>query len=61
MIMLFQDIYDQSTPLSPVIFILSPGADPANDVIKLADRMGFGGTKLKLLALGYLFLIYNTV
>ena len=46
-------IYDQSTALTPVIFVLSPGADPAFDVFKLGEEMGFKpGAKLKYMALG---------
>ena len=48
----YQTIYDLSTPYSPIIFILSPGADPGNDVRKLADKLGFSGTKLKEHPLG---------
>lgn len=48
----YQDIYDLSTASAPIIFILSPGADPANDVRKLAEKLGFGGTKLKEHPLG---------
>lgn len=48
----FQNIFDQSTPLSPVVFILSPGADPQSDLQKLAETLGFGGNKLKFLSLG---------
>ena len=33
-------VFDQSTPTRPVVFILSPGADPAGDLTKLADRSG---------------------
>ena len=48
----FENIYDQSTPQSPIVFILSPGADPAGDLGKLADRMGYGGNRFKFLAMG---------
>ena len=48
----FESIYDQSTPLSPIVFILSPGADPAGDLGKLAERMGYGGNRFKFLAMG---------
>ncbi|PRP82215.1 dynein-1-alpha heavy chain, flagellar inner arm I1 complex, partial [Planoprotostelium fungivorum] len=48
----YQDIYDLSTSSAPIIFILSPGADPASDVRKLAEKLGFGGTKLKEHPLG---------
>jgi dynein heavy chain len=34
------------------VFILSPGSDPLSDVSKLAEAMGFAGTKFKYLALG---------
>ncbi|XP_038229191.1 dynein axonemal heavy chain 10 [Dermochelys coriacea] len=48
----FEAIFEQSTPNSPIVFILSPGSDPASDLMKLADRMGFGGNRLKFLAMG---------
>lgn len=48
----FDAIYEQSTPSSPIVFILSPGSDPASDLMKLAERSGFGGNKFKFLAMG---------
>jgi dynein heavy chain len=45
-------VYDQTTPTIPVVFILSPGADPASDLAKLAETLGFGGNRLKFLSLG---------
>ena len=48
----FESVFEQSTPLSPIVFILSPGADPAGDLGKLAERMGYGGNRLKFLAMG---------
>ncbi|XP_043925694.1 dynein axonemal heavy chain 10 [Protopterus annectens] len=48
----FEAIFEQSTPNSPVVFILSPGSDPASDLIKLAERSGFGGNRIKFLAMG---------
>ncbi|XP_006149290.1 dynein heavy chain 10, axonemal [Tupaia chinensis] len=48
----FEAIFEQSTPNSPIVFILSPGSDPASDLMKLADRSGFGGNRLKFLAMG---------
>ncbi|XP_058850532.1 dynein axonemal heavy chain 10 [Acipenser ruthenus] len=48
----FEAIFDQSTPNSPIVFILSPGSDPASDLMKLAERTGFGGSRLKFLAMG---------
>lgn len=32
------NVYEQSSPTAPVVFILSPGADPAKDLVKLAKR-----------------------
>ncbi|XP_072163343.1 dynein axonemal heavy chain 10-like [Diadema setosum] len=48
----FEAIFDQSSPFSPIVFILSPGSDPASDLTKLAERSGFGGNKLKFLSMG---------
>ncbi|KAG5458391.1 MAG: dynein, axonemal, heavy chain 10, partial [Olpidium bornovanus] len=48
----YQSIFEQSSPTSPVVFILSPGADPQSDLQKLAETLGFGGNRLKFLSLG---------
>jgi dynein heavy chain len=48
----FEAIWEQSTPLSPIVFILSPGSDPTTDLYKLAERTEFGTSKVKLLAMG---------
>ncbi|KAK9891062.1 hypothetical protein WA026_013388 [Henosepilachna vigintioctopunctata] len=48
----FDNIYEQSNPTTPVIFILSPGSDPTAELMKLADRYGFGGGKFRYLSLG---------
>ena len=48
----FDAIHEQSTPFSPIVFILSPGSDPATDLMKLAERSGFEGNKFKFLAMG---------
>ena len=49
----YKSIYAQSGPLTPVVFVLSPGADPAFDVFKLGESMGYKpGAKLKYMALG---------
>ncbi len=48
----FQKIYEQSTEKTPIVFILSPGADPYNDVAKLADTIGIGANKFRPLSLG---------
>jgi len=47
-----ENIFKQSSPVTPVVFILSPGADPAYDIFQLADKVGMGGPKLKYIALG---------
>ncbi|KAI5616269.1 dynein heavy chain 10, axonemal [Silurus asotus] len=48
----FDAIFEQSTPNSPIVFILSPGCEPASDLMKLAERSGFGTNRLKFLAMG---------
>ena len=48
----FESIFEQSSPMSPIVFILSPGSDPGSDLMKLAERTGFGTNKLKYLSLG---------
>ncbi|XP_017580699.2 dynein heavy chain 10, axonemal [Pygocentrus nattereri] len=48
----FEAIFEQSTPNSPIVFILSPGCEPASDLMKLAERSGFGSSRLKFLAMG---------
>ncbi|TPX78384.1 hypothetical protein CcCBS67573_g00352 [Chytriomyces confervae] len=48
----YQNIFEQSSPTGPVVFILSPGADPQSDLQKLAENLGFGGNRLKFLSLG---------
>lgn len=48
----FESIFEQSTPMSPIVFILSTGSDPTSDLMKLAERTGFGINKLKYLSLG---------
>ncbi|KAL2608311.1 hypothetical protein R1flu_026884 [Riccia fluitans] len=49
----YKNIHRQSSALSPIVFILSPGADPAFDVFNLGEQIGFKpGVKLKYMALG---------
>lgn len=48
----FEKIYESSTCKTPIVFILSPGADPFADVQKLVETVGLGMNKFKFLALG---------
>ncbi|KAJ1520032.1 hypothetical protein ONE63_004262 [Megalurothrips usitatus] len=43
--------YEDSNCLAPLIFILSPGADPMAGLLKFAAKMGFGG-KFQSISLG---------
>lgn len=38
----FAGIYEQTTCNIPVVFILSAGSDPTNDLMKLAEHVGGG-------------------
>ena len=44
-------IFSQSSPSAPMVFILSPGADPQSDIQKFADDMNMN-LKFKFVALG---------
>jgi len=35
-----------------MVFILSPGADPASDIKSLGEQLGMSGNKFKTVALG---------
>ena len=48
----YEKVYNQSNEKSPIVFILSPGADPLQDVAKLGEQMGYSGNKFKFLSLG---------
>ncbi|ODM99586.1 Dynein heavy chain 7, axonemal [Orchesella cincta] len=41
-----------SNHLTPLVFILSPGADPMMALLKFADDTGFGGDKFQAISLG---------
>jgi dynein heavy chain len=44
-------IFAQSTPAVPMVFILSPGADPQSDIQKFSDEMNMA-SRFKFVALG---------
>lgn len=49
----YERIFAQSSPTSPVVFVLSPGADPQSDIQALGIDKGFPPpTKFRFLALG---------
>jgi dynein heavy chain len=49
----YNRIHAQSSPNTPVVFVLSPGADPQSDIQALGATLGFTTpTKFKFLALG---------
>lgn len=48
----FTKIFKQSNERNPILFILSPGADPMHDVQELANQLGFDGNKFKSISLG---------
>ncbi|KNE55583.1 hypothetical protein AMAG_01474 [Allomyces macrogynus ATCC 38327] len=44
--------YNDSNNVTPLIFILSPGADPMGGLLRFADTKGFGGSKCNSISLG---------
>merc|ERR1719375_381579 len=50
--LVYDKIYALSSERSPIVFVLSPGADPLSDVQKLGEAMGFVGNKFRFVSLG---------
>lgn len=48
----FDEIYAQTKPTTPGLFILSPGSDPTGDLMKLGLRCGITSYMFKFLSLG---------
>merc|ERR1719327_1281178 len=50
--LVYEKVFEKSNEKMPIVFILSPGADPQSDVQQLGDQKGFTGTKFKFVSLG---------
>jgi dynein heavy chain len=46
------ECYKDSTCSTPLIFVLTPGADPMTELLKVAEELGFGGKRLASISLG---------
>ena len=47
-----REAYQDTSSTTPIIFILSPGADPMNYLMKLAQELEMDGPRFKPLSLG---------
>jgi len=50
--LVYQKIFRQSTEKTPIVFILSPGADPQSELQRLVEEVGVGMGKFRFIALG---------
>jgi dynein heavy chain len=50
--LVYEKVFEKSNEKMPIVFILSPGADPMTDVSKMAEEKGFAGPKFKFVSLG---------
>lgn len=48
----YEHVLKMSSPTTPVVFVLSPGADPAYSIFELAEVEGMAPPKLKYVSLG---------
>ena len=48
----FKRIFNQSTNKTPIVFILSPGADPASDIKALGEELGYKNNRWRSISLG---------
>lgn len=48
----YSRILAQSSSKMPMVFILSPGADPQSDIQKLGEQRGFVGSRFKFISMG---------
>ena len=46
------ECYADSSCISPLVFILSPGADPMTQLLKFAENRGYGGRRTQAISLG---------
>ena len=44
--------YKDSNCSTPLIFVLTPGADPMTELLRVAEELGFGGKRLTSISLG---------
>jgi dynein heavy chain len=50
--LVYEKVFQQSNEKMPIVFILSPGADPLSDVARMGEEKGFSGPKFKFVSLG---------